>query len=1098
MKSIKLNIPVLVHYVDTEEQSNYIIRPVFLNQPIATNRRYEQAIRQFQKEIRFMFKGMQLSQENKDYLLWYMFQPELKHHLLPYSTTFNNQFFEGTIEALEFELQGKRLICLPAFRQFIFLLKPEIKGKIALTTEVVRVVQTLFRQYKSEFGKELEIAPYFAPKKTFITTVEMNISTTYDTFKFEQASNNFFEQLGGNDDFDGATETEKVSTNLNERFPDELNTAFYQDDIIKRLYELLFQKRNSPIVIVGKLGIGRHTIVEESLRRYLSDHYEKRPSHLSPKNIWLLDPTRVIAGMSIVGMWQKRLEAILGYIKQPNLRQATSDILMIDNIIALLRIGKSSQNNMTMADVIKTYIEKRAFPVILVATPEEWQVFQEKDRRFSDLFQVIRLQEPDLEKATKIILQKRKKLEDDTGCQFSIQAIDQLLVLQRNYFSNQALPGSIISRMEQLAVKYRMQVIDAPEVRQEFEDFSGLNEHIFDPSLAINDKEVRAAISNSLVGQEDAANALIDVIHTIKARLTKPSKPNASFMFIGPTGVGKTQAAKVLCTYLTGDEENLLRFDMNEYIDEFAVQRLIGDYYNPEGILTGKVRYRPFGIVLFDEIEKAHPKVHDLLLQVLDDGRLTDSLGRTVDFTNTIIIMTSNVGARDVSSQVGFQTNSNIDAIYRKAVETTFRPEFVNRIDRIVIFQPLQLQHILGIARLQIKELLQRDGFVRRTTILNISDKALEWVAKRGFDAKMGGRALKRQIERDLTTLSAEQLIQSYSESPIILEIKIKNGQLYPSINELSFIDPLTEGWLPQLPTADKGKRFFGVLLRQLERVERQIEQQEESNYSKDDVIVITGDTKDLDWQFYDFKEKISTAKQKIQTLMLGFRDRYFKDGPAIPLRFKASSLYSRGFSMKGVRENMRDRLFQQEAIQELSESYLYASNEFDSMQTEFIDCFLDVKFVQLFAKGYLNGQIDIVQIKVESLVNGLGEKEVHFLLEMYDRLLKEMEIEHQLFKKEGRIEAEAHALYALLKGEKGIHLFYASHRNPLPVKVSLQIGKRTLTHKKVIRLYDELNTITDLRTTYSLAANMRVDEFKLLLYAGTLNQKSARNNLRK
>ena len=161
----------------------------------------------------------------------------------------------------------------------------------------------------------------------------------------------------------------------------------------------------------------------------------------------------------------------------------------------------------------------------------------------------------------------------------------------------------------------------------------------------------------------------------------------------------------------------------------------IRDSYNPEGQLTGKVRYNPFGILLLDEIEKAHPKVHDLLLQVLDDGRLTDSIGRTVDFTNTIIIMTSNVGARAVSSQLGFGQNlANDAAIYRKSVGDMFRPEFINRIDRIVIFKPLALAHILNIARLQIKELLQRDGFVRRSTILNISQEALEWVAQRGYD----------------------------------------------------------------------------------------------------------------------------------------------------------------------------------------------------------------------------------------------------------------------------------------------------------------------------------------------------------------------------
>ena len=254
----------------------------------------------------------------------------------------------------------------------------------------------------------------------------------------------------------------------------------------------------------------------------------------------------------------------------------------------------------------------------------------------------------------------------------------------------------------------------------------------------------------------------------------------------------------------------MMRFDMNEYIDGGAVHRLIGDEHNPEGHLTGKVRYQPYGIVLFDEIEKAHPRVHDLLLQVLDDGRLTDSLGKTVDFTGTIIIMTSNVGARAASAQVGFDTGQRDDSsVYRKAVENRFRPEFINRIDRIVIFESLQLEHILSIARLQIKELLKRDGFVRRTTILNISSDALEWVARRGYDEKMGGRALKRQIEKDLTTLSAEQLITTHTDNPIIFDILFEDQKLVPKITPLAFCDALGEGWMPELPEISRGKRFL-------------------------------------------------------------------------------------------------------------------------------------------------------------------------------------------------------------------------------------------------------------------------------------------------
>ena len=489
-----------------------------------------------------------------------------------------------------------------------------------------------------------------------------------------------------------------------------------------------------------------------------------------------------------------------------------------------------------------------------------------------------------------------------------------------------------------------------------------------------------------------------------------------------------------------GNQDHLMRFDMNEYIDELAIQRLIGDYYNPEGQLTGKVRYNPFGIILFDEIEKAHPKIHDLLLQVLDDGRLTDSLGRTVDFTNTIIIMTSNIGAREAATNLGFETTGrNESAIYRKAVENYFRPEFINRIDRIVIFNPLELPHILKIAQLQIHDLLKRDGFVRRTTILNISKEALEWVAQRGYNAKMGGRSLKRQIERDLTTLSAEQLITTKSDQPILFDILLKNNRLTPIIIPLEFEEELPIKWLPDLPDETKGKGFYNKLIRRIDAIERKVNFLEEAHEKGVDEVIIIGNEsgKNLDWQYYDFKEKIAAIKQKITNLSLGFRDRYFNEKPAIPLRLKPNPLYARhvGFgSSKGVRLNLQDRLFQQEAIQEINDNYRYSNSNFTSLETEFIDSFLNVAFLEYFSKGFLKGKTDQVKLDFESAITGQGKKQIEYLIELYAKILGNLDIQFQISKDKRNITAEGHSLYHILKNEQGIHLFYISHQNPLPI----------------------------------------------------------------
>ena len=1098
MAFVKLNIPVLVQTIPTDNGPQYRLRPLFMEFPFAVHRRFDAALSQLQKEIKTQFQGFVLGRENLDHLLWFLFHPELSYKVISIKMTVGKQYFEGPVGIAFFELQGKIFGCIPSFNNYLFLVSADATQKINRQERCEEVIKALLRSYKKS-GIDLVPEEYFSPKGAFLTSLSLNRDIALGSFKHEKQNLSwFFSKMSNDTAFNGAIEIERVGYDMNSLYPSELKRAYYREDLVDRLYHNVYRRENSPLVLIGKDGVGKHTVVHEIVHQYLSQQRGGN-TNMSLQKIWHIDPTRIIAGMSVVGWWQKRFEAIIKHvrdrIKETTKKEGIADKILIDNPVAMLRIGKSSQNSMTLSDVIKPYLEKRQLQLIIIATPEEWKVIQEKDRRFTDLFQVLRIQEPDYKTAAKMVLQQRKFLEITHECEFTIQSINHLFTIQRNYLKSKVLPGSIMKLMNQLAVKYRRNMIDVPEVRNEFRAFSGLHEKIFDASYTFNEGEVRKKIANSLVGQEKAVDTLADVIHTIKAKLTTPGKPLGSFMFIGPTGVGKTQAAKVLAQYLMGNEDHLMRFDMNEYIDNMATHRLIGDYYNPEGQLTGKVRYRPFGIILFDEIEKAHPKVHDLLLQVLDDGRLTDSLGRTVDFSNTIIIMTSNVGAKEVSLQLGFDTASRDEsAIYRKAVENKFRPEFINRIDRIVIFNPLKKEHILNIARLQIKELLSRDGFVRRTTILNISQSALEWVANRGFDARMGGRALKRQIERDLTTLSAEQLIASPGDQPIILEIELEEDRLVPNITPIEFINSIGEDWFPTLPDESKGKSFYNKLIRDIENLERRVQRMEESNSTgMGDVIVIGNEKGDqLNWQYYDFKDKIAAIKEKVTHLSLGFRDKYFKDGPAIPLRLKGGSFNHRS-SFKVVRENVRDRLFQQEALKEISESYEYASAQFNSLETEFIDSYINVSFLKLSSIGFLKNKVDQIKISFESCINGMGQNEVAFLINQYTRFLEHMNIHHEVNKKEAWISAEGHSLNLILEGENGIHLFYKSHQNPLPIRMIIKSKDqkvKKLSDLKVIRIYDGDSTLTDLRTGFSNDFNLTNEEFKLLIFAGLKNKR--------
>ncbi len=1102
MSFVNFNIPILVQNKRINKQSTFVLRPLFLNYPVVNARRFEQAVTHFKKEIRRNLNNYLVDNESLDDLLWYLFNPSLDYQRHQLTIPFGKSSITGTFSVVVFELQNKIFACLPAFQNFIFLTEKVKKRKSNFEQRMIDVIQSLLKDYKEELGSDFNPEDYFSDSKTFITNIQLSLNIRSGKFAFEQHDPpGFFQNMSQSTDFDGAIEIEKVGENLNNRFPEDLKRSYFRDELVNRLSSIIYQKENTPFVLIGKEGVGKETVIHEVVFNYLSSKEEakKQKEELFAK-LWQIDPTRVISGMSIVGWWEKRLESIIKFVISK--QKGEADKLLFSNVVALIRIGKSGSNDLAMSDVLRPYLEKRQLQVILTATPAEWKILQEKDRRFSDLFQVIRVEEPDLRTAAKMVLQQRKHLEIEQGCTFTIQAINQVFHFQRNYLKRKALPGSVMKLMNQLAAKYRFQYIDAPEVKNEFETISGLNEKIFDPGYIFEKEEIRNSIASRLVGQEVAVDTLTDTIHLLKAKLNNPEKPISSFLFIGPTGVGKTQAAKELCNYMMGSTEALMRFDMNEYIDAGAPARLIGDYYNPEGQLTGKVRYRPFGVLLLDEIEKAHPKVHDLLLQVLDDGRLTDSLGRTIDFSNTIIIMTSNIGASDVSLKLGYnKENTDDSSIYRKAVENFFRPEFINRIDRIVIFNPLAPQHIHNIAKLQIDELLRRDGFVRRTTILNITKEALEWVAHRGYDAKMGGRALKRQIEKDLTALSAEQLISTKTNSSIILEISLKNEKLIPIIQTLEFAEALPEDWLPTLPDELQGKGFYNQLIRRVEAIEKKVKRLEQNNDLHASDVIVIGNEKgeNLDWQYYDFKERITSIKQNLKTLSLGFKDKYFKEAPAIPLRLKSGSLIIRNDSgvSKLWRSKVKDKMFQIEALKEVKESYLYTAAQFDSLQTEFIENMLDVSFLEISCKGFLKGISDKVILDFKSYIQGRGDLEIKYLTNIYTELLKELDLSFEYDKKNKYFILEGHGIYQLLKNEIGIHLFYIPYSTPIPIGLILRKvdGKpfKSNSKNKVIRLYDQNSTLTDLRSGFTNAISISPAELKLLLFAGIQSQKPGR-----
>jgi ATP-dependent Clp protease ATP-binding subunit ClpC len=829
-------------------------------------------------------------------------------------------------------------------------------------------------------------------------------------------------------------------------------------------------------------------------------------------------------------MWQKRFEVILDYAISRLEQQGhpkNSDKLFIDNAVALMRIGRSAQDNMTLANVLKPYLEKGQLQVILEATPEEWNVLQEIDRGFTDLFEVFRVPSADLALATEILLHQRMRLEREYNCQISNIALHRICSLQRSYLRQKALPGAIVDLLRQIVVKYKNRSIEEQDVMNEFAASCRMQTKILDSAVGFAPREVERAIAAKLIGQPEAVDCLIQSIHLLKAKLNDPDKP-LSFMFIGPTGVGKTQAAKVLNSYLFSGEEDMVRFDMNEYIDPYSVFRLIGNLDLPEGQLTGRIRHRPFCVLLFDEIEKAHASVHDLLLQLLGEGRLTDALGRTVDFTNTIVIMTSNVGAREANKALGFGSKiEQAQSIYHKALAQSFRPEFLNRIDRIVSFGQLSLEDIKQIARLQIEEILQRDGFMRRTTILSVSQSALDMVASKGFAPDLGGRALKRSIEREITNLAADQLISVQGDVPVLFQISNRDGQLYPHIIALEFLPRDLQWQIPISPQPGQTNSALEQLVASAEEIIVQINKDIdrfnaiEQNTTADQIPSM------LQTENYLLREMIAELKSEISEVL------WCANLPSFDLIPRYRQLRSGRKHLWRVSMFYVDELMAAIEIREfLREALINSPKAFADSQAEYLNYFLQMDYYQYLTRHPLQEQECRLYLHIYSMIEAKGQIEVSYLTNAYRDILKHLGFSTQNIDLDHQAASftviRSHRACNILQAEAGIHLFYLPFLSPIPVYVAIgqipdhqsepecckllanlsesqqapaveqseQFANITPSEYYIIRLYclkyadsKDDGSIHDLRTNLINKPNLSNQDWLLLLSAGWRQQ---------
>ncbi|ABR29904.1 Clp protease ClpX [Thermosipho melanesiensis] len=618
----------------------------------------------------------------------------------------------------------------------------------------------------------------------------------------------------------------------------ELDPVIGREKEIERVMQVLVRRKKNNPVLIGEPGVGKSAIVEGLAQRIVAGEV---PEPLKGKTIFSLDVASLVAGTKYRGEFEKRMKKLLQVLKNEK-----DIILFIDEIHMIVGAG-SAEGAVDAANILKPALARGEVKCIGATTPDEYRMYIEKDAALERRFQKIYIQEPSAEMTIEILKGLKPKYEMHHKVKYTDEALEAAVYLSQRYISDHFLPDKAIDVIDEAGARARLKAFVIPSdlqsykskienvklqkelavANQDYETAARLKEEEnklkmeyssryenwkekVDSSIIVVDvqdvEEVVAnwtgiplkkleeeesekllrleeALHNRIVGQDEAVKAIARSIRRARSGLKDPRRPVGVFLFLGPTGVGKTELAKTLAEYLFGDEKALIRFDMSEYMEKFSVSRLIGappGYvgYEEGGTLTEKVRRRPFSVILFDEIEKAHPDVFNLLLQIMDDGRLTDSQGHVVDFRNTIIIMTSNIGGNQIVSSkktLGFVNSENLNAEFKEMkskvleeVKKTFRPEFLNRIDEIVVFHKLTEKHIREIIDILLKDIRRR--LEEKGLKLELTKNAKDFLVQEGYDPAYGARPLKRTIQRYIEDPLSEELLKGkFKENDVIV-----------------------------------------------------------------------------------------------------------------------------------------------------------------------------------------------------------------------------------------------------------------------------------------------------------------------------------------
>ena len=748
-------VPIyLVKYNPGSGRRRYRGRPLLGDGPVADHERLNRVMEGLSRDLTRRLNDLSRAMRHEELARW-GYCPELTTRKLKATfhlkkSTARCRFLLVVIPTLD-----RRLVFTPSLPDLWF----EVHRGESIESRAVEVLEEHFRMMEKE-EEDFNPESISLDGEAQVTTIDISVTSTQ---KPPEPADNMF-AIGPTEAPSGSEELQRVGRQLDARYPDELHRAVLRDCEVDALTSRLDRRPKQPVLLLGPPRVGKTTIVHEHVYRKAS---KRKTADTGKRNVWLLSPQRLISGMSYVGQWESRLLAILDHVRKYR------HTLYFDDLLGLFRAGVTCQSNLNVANVLRPYLERGDIAVVAEATPQTFRVLQEQDRAFADMFHVIRVDEPSEQDNLQILISVVQQLEDANNCRFDVSVLPTVIDLQRRYTNQAVFPGKAADLVRQLALQHNGMTIQRGHVLEAFHQRSGLSMSFFDAYQKLEREEVVSGLRKMVIGQQQAVDAMADVVARAKARVNDPGKPLASLLFLGPTGVGKTQCAKALASYLFGHADRLIRFDMNEFVAPGSAVRLVGDFSQPEGLLTDAVRRQPFCVILLDEIEKADPGVFDLLLQALGEGRLTDALGRTADLTNTIIILTSNLGTQQAGRHMGFRRSSEEAAeAYRHAAQLFFRPEFFNRLDRVVPFATLTADELRSICRMVLDAYLSREGLIRRRSVLTTDEAFVDFLIEAGHKPEFGARALKRTVENALTRPLSAQLAGIAPDDPMVVTLR--------------------------------------------------------------------------------------------------------------------------------------------------------------------------------------------------------------------------------------------------------------------------------------------------------------------------------------